>query len=59
MWGDELERCARLMPCPAEAYAHPREWLADTPLMRALLALAAARGLPRTDVVAVTDAEGR
>lgn len=42
----ELTFHPRTAPCPAIAYATARGWLADTPLMRALLAERWHRGLP-------------
>lgn len=39
LWLDELDdRSTLRVPCPAHAYASPASWLADSPLMRALLA---------------------
>ena len=45
MRGSELARRLSHVPCPAHAYPTASLWLADTPLMRALLAERRRRGL--------------
>lgn len=45
LYHDELVLQARSAPCPVVAYSTSRSWLADTPLMRALLAERRRRGL--------------
>ena len=41
LWYGEIDAGKVLVPCPAQAYLSPADWLADTPLMRALEAEAA------------------
>jgi hypothetical protein len=48
LWFDEFDAGTVLVPCPAHAYLSPGDWLADTPLMRALEA-EAARCRPEAD----------
>lgn len=38
LWADELQLVPLLAPCPPNAYQSSREWITDSPLMRALLA---------------------
>jgi hypothetical protein len=45
LWQPELRCSVPRVPCPPDAYEFAEDWLADTPLMRALLAEAQRRGL--------------
>ena len=45
LWQPEFRGSVPRVPCPANAYEFAEDWLADTPLMRALLAEAQRRGL--------------
>lgn len=55
LWVAELDEARVYVPCPAQAYANETDWLADTPLWRALNVELARRGLAESETPA-TDA---